>query len=208
MKTYMNEYSKKWNKAYRKTDKGKEAIRITQKNYRESERGRDYFVKYRQTETYKNKRQSAEYRKKESDRKKTEEYKEIAKKRYSRIKHTEKYKKMRSIYQAKRFKENISYKIAHTLRNSLERSLKANNIRKTNSVVKLLGISLEEFKKYLEKQFQPGMTLGNHGKWHIDHIKPITKYDLTKPGEVEKCFHYTNLQPLWATDNIKKSNKY
>ena len=52
------------------------------------------------------------------------------------------------------------------------------------------------------------MTLENYGKWHIDHIKPVTRFDLTKPNELEKCFHYSNLQPMWAEENIKKGNKY
>ena len=52
------------------------------------------------------------------------------------------------------------------------------------------------------------MSMSNYGKWHIDHIKPVTKFDLTKPGELEKCFHYTNLQPMWARDNIRKNKKY
>ena len=60
----------------------------------------------------------------------------------------------------------------------------------------------------LEKKFKPGMTLSNYGKWHIDHVKPVAKFDLTISGELEKCFHYTNLQPLWALDNLKKGKKF
>ena len=61
---------------------------------------------------------------------------------------------------------------------------------------------------HLEKQFKPGMTLDNYGEWHIDHIKPITKFDLKNENELRKCFHYKNLQPLWAIENIKKGDKY
>jgi hypothetical protein len=51
------------------------------------------------------------------------------------------------------------------------------------------------------------MTRENHGIWHIDHITPCTAFDLTDPEQQKKCFHYTNLQPLWASDNIRKGNK-
>ena len=52
------------------------------------------------------------------------------------------------------------------------------------------------------------MTKENHGKWHVDHIIPCASFDLTKPEQQAKCFHYTNLQPLWAKDNAKKGAKY
>ena len=74
--------------------------------------------------------------------------------------------------------------------------------------LQLLGVPNAEFLwNHLEKQFQSGMTRENHGKWHIDHIIPCTAFDLTDPEQQKKCFHYTNLQPLWAIDNMKKSNK-
>ena len=61
---------------------------------------------------------------------------------------------------------------------------------------------------YLEGKFTEGMTWENHGKWHIDHIKPCCSFNLEDEEEQKKCFHYTNLQPLWATDNLVKSGKY
>ena len=52
------------------------------------------------------------------------------------------------------------------------------------------------------------MTQKNYGEWHVDHIKPCASFDLTDPKQQEICFHYTNLQPLWAIDNIKKGSKF
>lgn len=74
-------------------------------------------------------------------------------------------------------------------------------------VKKITGLSEEEFKKYMEKQFQDGMSWDNYGEWHIDHIVPCASFDLNKSHHVEECFYYTNLQPLWAEDNRRKSNK-
>ena len=109
----------------------------------------------------------------------------------------------------KRNKEKIDpvYRIKERLRSYLSRSIKG-VIQKNSKTERIVGTSFKNLVSYLEKQFKPGMTLSNYGKWHIDHIKPISKFDLTKAGELEKCFHYTNLQPMWAVDNIRKSNRY
>ena len=61
---------------------------------------------------------------------------------------------------------------------------------------------------HLKKQFKRGMTQKNHGKWHIDHIRPISSFNLHDPLQQRQCFHYKNMQPLWATDNLKKGNNY
>jgi hypothetical protein len=78
---------------------------------------------------------------------------------------------------------------------------------KTGSAVSDLGCSIEELKKYIETKFLEGMTWENYGKWHIDHIIPLSKFNLSDREELLKAVNYTNLQPLWAEDNMKKSNK-
>jgi len=81
--------------------------------------------------------------------------------------------------------------------------LKDQKIFKTGHL--LIGCSKEELKWHLEKQFKPGMTWDNYGKWHVDHIIPL--YTAKTEQEVYKLYHYTNLQPLWAEENLRK-NKY
>lgn len=81
--------------------------------------------------------------------------------------------------------------------------------QKHQSTFELLGCTLEELYAHIEAQFLPGMSWGNYGHdtWHIDHIKPCASFDLTDPEQQRVCFHYTNLQPLWAIDNIRKGAK-
>ena len=79
--------------------------------------------------------------------------------------------------------------------------------RKSKGTMELLGCTGPELAQHLEKQFQPGMTHDNYGEWHIDHIRPIASFDLSDPEQEQECFHYTNLQPLWATDNMRKKDK-
>ena len=69
----------------------------------------------------------------------------------------------------------------------------------------VVGCSLDELVGYLEAQFSAGMSWENFGSWHIDHIRPCASFDLTDPEQQRACFHYTNLQPLWALDNLRKS---
>jgi hypothetical protein len=95
--------------------------------------------------------------------------------------------------------------VAHNLRNRILKVLKGRN--KSKSTLKLLGCTIEFLKNHLESKFTKGMSFSNYGKWHIDHIRPCASFDLSKSSEQHKCFHYTNLQPLWAKDNREKRDK-
>jgi hypothetical protein len=79
---------------------------------------------------------------------------------------------------------------------------------KSGSMIDLLGCSIDEFREYLEAQFEVGMTWDNHGEWHVDHRRPCNSFDLLSEVEQRMCFHYTNLQPMWALENLSKSDKY
>lgn len=86
--------------------------------------------------------------------------------------------------------------------------LKRSNITKMTSVLSLVGCSIPELMTYLETRFAPNMSWDNRGEWHIDHIRPCHSFDLTKLEEQQICFHYSNLQPLWARDNLSKGKTY
>lgn len=99
---------------------------------------------------------------------------------------------------------SLKEKLAHNLRSRLNDALSGRV--KNGSAVNDLGCSLEELKSYLQSKFDSEMTWDNYGKygWHIDHIIPLSAFDLTSKEELKKACHYTNLQPLWWQDNLSK----
>lgn len=108
---------------------------------------------------------------------------------------------------AERRKNNINYNLRNILRARFYSVVKLNN--KQSSVLSLVGCTIEELRSFLEKQFLPEMTWENYGSiWEIDHILPCASFDLTKEEEQKKCFHYTNLQPLFKTTEIAESFGY
>ena len=104
-----------------------------------------------------------------------------------------------------RNKDNLEYRLSKSLRQRLRSAIKG--VTKGSSAMILVGCTIEKLKKHLESQFQFGMTWGNYGQWHIDHIKPCASFNLSDPAQQIKCFHYSNLQPLWAKENISKGKK-
>ena len=104
-------------------------------------------------------------------------------------------------------KNNINFRLTKNLRSRLYHAIKDD--LKSGSAIESLGCSLEQLKKYLESKFQPGMSWDNYSYtvWHIDHIIPLSSFNLTDIEELKKACHYTNLQPLWTIENLKKSNK-
>jgi len=105
------------------------------------------------------------------------------------------------------YKNDPNHKIKVLLRTRIYIAMKSFGTKKSAKTQELIGCSAHQFKEHIESQFRPGMTWENYGKWHIDHIKPCSSFNLSDPEEQKKCFNYMNLQPLWAVDNLKKSNK-
>jgi hypothetical protein len=104
----------------------------------------------------------------------------------------------------KRRKTDLQFKLASNLRGRLRTALK--NEYKAGSAVNDLGCSIKEFKIYIENMFQIGMSWENYGSngWHLDHKTPLSSFDLSDREQFLKACHYTNIQPLWALDNLKK----
>jgi hypothetical protein len=121
----------------------------------------------------------------------------------------EKIKIYKNNWYNNKLKNDIGFKMLRRIRNRIYYALiKQRNIRKIESFTSLIGTNKENLWKHLEKQFKHGMTKENYGKWHIDHIKPCVAFNLINIKEQRKCFHYTNLQPLWAKENLSKGAKY
>jgi len=186
-------YKKEYNKKYYQDHK--EELRKQHKKYYDNHKDKD---KERCKEYYQN-------HKEELKRKAIEYYslhKEEIQKNFSRSK--EYHRK----YAVNRRKIDIDFRLSTYLRNRIWDAIKEN--RKSKSTAELVGCSVKYLKQHLEKQFIKGMTWDNYGLygWHIDHIRPCASFDLSKPSEQCKCFHYTNLQPLWAEENLSKNDKY
>lgn len=163
---------------------------------------RKLYLKEREKKT--NRKQQNKERLKRFRENNPEKIKEYNKKYRKKIESKQKKKERNKKY----YIENLEHKLGNILRYRLWYSLKRESIEKNLSSMTLVGCTKEELIKYIESKFQEGMTWENWSMngWHIDHIRPIASFDLSDPQQLHECFHYTNLQPLWAEDNLKKSD--
>jgi hypothetical protein len=170
-----------------------EKYRKTKKKYNESDRGKKAHKNYKQTE--KGKKVAL---KSQNKYLKTEKGKKIYK-NYQKI--------FGKNYQKKRRGSDPVFKLMGNIRNRLNLFLKKKNIKKNNKTFEMVGCTPKFLREYLEKKFEPGMTWKNHSLngWHVDHQTPLSSAKTVE--EFEKLAHYTNLQPMWGTENIKKGNK-
>lgn len=109
----------------------------------------------------------------------------------------------RAEYEKKRKQTDINFFLRKKLRTRLKSAIRDDV--KTGSAIGDLGCSIDEFKVYLKSKFYNNMSWENKDQWHIDHIVPLASFDLTDPEQLKKACHYTNLQPLWKEDHLKKS---
>jgi hypothetical protein len=162
---------------------------------------------------------------KERRKKYIQEHRELIKEQQkkSHIKHKNRINKQRKIwyknnksiinehrreYIKNKLKSDTNFRLTRSLKSRIWDILKRHP--KSEHTLKLVGCNIEQLRSYLESKFKTGMSWDNWSLngWHIDHIRPCASFNLSIPEEQRKCFHYTNLQPLWAKDNIKKSDNF
>ncbi len=187
--------------AYRKKyyEENKEEVKARQKKYYEN--NKEYCNGYRnrclEKDAEKRKSQERQWASNVDKEKKAE---------YMRIWRAKNAEHVRRYYR-ERFENNIMYRIRSLLANRLGHALRKRKAQKIDTTLDLLGCSISFLIEHLEKQFTDGMTWDNHGKWHIDHIRPCASFDLLDEDQQRICFHFSNLQPLWASDNFSKSDR-
>ncbi len=134
-----------------------------------------------------------------------------------KIKNIKKFKAYQKKYRIIN-RENIRNKEKFNRQNNPVIKLKSNLTHRLNQALRghtkslstmfLIGCEIDYLMYYIQEQFTKGMFWDNYGDWHIDHKKPCSLFDLSIPDEQRRCFNYTNLQPLWARDNLRKSDTY
>jgi len=233
-KQCVNDYSKDYDKTHKEKIKEKSRRHYEKNKEKINERGKIYnkthkpskekIKGYNRKQYLKNREKRLEQQKinyqnnKEKIKKESLDYyynnkeKRLKQIKDNRKKYPEKENARRRKYSKKRRKSDINYKIKCNLRGRLHKFIKGKI--KAGSAVRDLGCSIEEFKQYIEKKFYPHpvtgemMTWSNYGtKWEFDHIYPLSMADLTDKIQFLWVCHYTNIQPLWKEENLKKSNK-
>jgi len=113
-----------------------------------------------------------------------------------------------------RKQQDIAHRILENTRTYIWQQLQkafvnaGKQFKKNQTTCELIGCTPDDYLQHLRSLYQPGMTDENYGQWHMDHIKPCSLFDLTDNTQLKECFHYTNMQPLWAAENLAKSDKY
>ena len=186
------------NKAYYEKNKEEilKRIKVTGKVYREN--NKDKIKLYCINNKEKEKIRFDKWRQKNKEQIRTKNYR-----KENKVKLSEKNRKR----EKEKIKNDINYKLKSLLRHRLYLALKGNF--KSGSAVRDLGCTIPVLKTYLESKFQSGMSWDNWTAdgWHIDHIKPLSSFDLTDRNQLLEACNYTNLQPLWAKDNLSKGAK-
>lgn len=209
------------NRRWQRTPEGRAKMAEAYRRYRQTPEGRAKHAEYKrrwredpenrakEAERYRRWRQSPENRAKQAE----------AARRWgqnpdNRAKHTEAKRRWRQSgegrdwmaeYVRRRRKTDPQFRLALLIRRRLRHAIKGT--AKSARTLELLGCSPERLIQHLESQFKPGMTWANQGEWHIDHITPLASFDLSDPEQQRMACHWSNLQPLWADENIRKGAK-
>lgn len=134
----------------------------------------------------------------------------LSRNRVAKYKNIEKYRAMTRKWHRKKYLEDNEFRLKESLRSRVAQAIRKDYGEKAYRTLELVGCSIPALKNHIAKQFLPGMAWENYGVrgWHIDHKLPCASFDLTDPAQQKKCFHHTNLQPLWAKDNLSKGAKF
>ena len=140
-----------------------------------------------------------------------EKNKEYRKEYYNkwRAENPEKWRESKRNYERTRKANDPLYKLIANFRTAIYQVLKENNIEKNGKYFEILGYTPEDLINHIESKFSEGMSWENYGDFHIDHITPISSFNIQEIGDNEfmRCWELENLQPMWADENIRKSNK-
>ena len=171
------------------------------------EERKEYFKRYRLNNKKKMKEYQKQYRLKNKDK-----IKETIKKWELNNPDSTKARQLRYVlsgkkreYENKKRYTNMNFRIKTILYRRINHALKDNY--KSKRTMELIGCSTDYLLNYLESQFDDEMSWSNYGAWHLDHIFPCCSFDLSNEEEQRVCFHYSNLQPLWAIDNLMKGGR-
>ena len=126
-----------------------------------------------------------------------------------RLNHPERYREQKRRYIARKRATDKNFLVQDRISCQVYQFLKRKNLHKTNSFWKSVNYTPENLRESLESQFWYGMDWDNYGEWHIDHIKPKSKFKIEEYGDEQfhECWGLDNLQPLWAEDNLIKGDK-
>ena len=152
--------------------------------------------------TFDNKEYQKEWRLKNKERIKEYVFKNRERVNKRRKEHRLKNKERMRDYENNRYETDINFKLRKVCRIRIRDALKGKI--KSASTMELIGCTIDELRSHIESQFKPWMMWENHGLWDIDHIKAMSSFDLSAPAQQHACCHWSNLQPLWATANMKK----
>jgi vacuolar-type H+-ATPase subunit E/Vma4 len=192
----MSEERRAYLKAYREQNKERIAAQGKEYRRRTAEHRKEYVRRHYEENGNAIKTRMKEYRSRpevrEAERQYMQEYRE---RNREKIRQKDK----------ERYRNDLQYRLKTLLRNRLGCAVISK--AKSGSAVRDLGCTIDEFIAYISQKFEYGMTWDNWGEWHLDHIVPLSSFDLTDREQFKTACHYTNMQPLWAVDNMSKKDR-